>query len=224
MARIARFVAPGLPHHITQRGNRREPVFFSDEDYQAYLDLLREHAGRSGCAIWAWCLMPNHVHIIAVPRTGDGLRALVAEVHRRYAARINARNKWTGHLWQGRFSSVAMDDRHACEAIRYVSLNPVRAGLVARAEDWPWSSTRTLLSGRKDGLVDVKAVLKRTGDFAAFLAQEPDAESIDALRHSETIGRPLGSANWIERLEARYARRLSPQKRGPKKAGVEAGN
>lgn len=135
MARLARVVAPGLPHHITQRGNRREQVFFCDEDYQVYLDLIGAAARRSGTAVWSYCLMPNHVHFIMAPADADGLRATFAEAHRRYTGRINARRKQTGHLWQGRFSSTVMDERHLLAAARYVPMNPVRAGLVAQAAD-----------------------------------------------------------------------------------------
>src|SRR5882757_2929031 len=154
MVRIARLVVPGLAHHVTQRGNRRERVFFDDDDYRAYLDLLKIYAPRSGTRLIAWCLMPNHVHLLAVPEKADGLRALLGEVHRRYTARINARNKWTGHVWQGRFGSVAMAEDHLAHAVRHVCLNPVRARLVARAEDWPWSSVKAHLTGRSDGVPD----------------------------------------------------------------------
>ena len=136
MARIARIVLPGAPHHVTQRGNRREPVFFEDGDYVLYKNLLAEAAERAGTSVWAYCLMPNHVHLILVPTTEDGLRATLADAHRRYTRHINARHEWTGHLWQGRFGSVAMDEEHLMHAVRYVSLNPVRARLVRRARDW----------------------------------------------------------------------------------------
>jgi putative transposase len=137
MARLPRFVLPGHPHHITQRGNRRERTFFEDGDYELYLDLLADAADRSGVAIWSYCLMPNHVHIIAVPSDEDGLRRTFRHVHRHYTGYINARLRVTGHLWQGRFSSVAMDEPHLVCALRYVALNPVRAGLAERAQDWP---------------------------------------------------------------------------------------
>ena len=147
MTRLARVVVPGEPHHVTQRGNRRERVFFGDDDCRAYLDLISQAAQRAGTAIWSYCLMPNHVHFVMVPTTEDGLRATFAEAHRRYTARVHAREKWTGHLWQGRFSSTAMDGPHLMEAVRYVELNPVRAGLVAFAGDWPWSSARAQPGG-----------------------------------------------------------------------------
>jgi len=141
-------VVAGLPHHVTQRGNRRETVFFGDDDYQAYLDLIAGAARRSETEIWAYCLTPNHVHFIMTPSTPDGLRATFAEAHRRYAARIHARLKVTGHLWQGRFSSAAMDERHLMAAARYVPLNPVEALMATRAADWPWSSAVAHVAGR----------------------------------------------------------------------------
>jgi len=110
MARIARVVAPDLPHHVTQRGNRREPVFFEADDYRLYRRLVAAAARRAGTAVWAYCLMPNHVHMIVTPAGADGLRATFAEAHRRYTAAINARFRWTGHLFQGRFGAVVMDE------------------------------------------------------------------------------------------------------------------
>lgn len=142
MARLPRLVLPGIPHHVTQRGNRRERTFFEDGDYSLYLDLLSDASRRSGVEIWSYCLMPNHVHIIAVPSDEDGLRRTFRYVHRHYTGFINARMRTTGHLWQGRFSSVAMDEGHLVAALRYVALNPVRARLVAHATDWPWARTR----------------------------------------------------------------------------------
>jgi len=112
MARIARAVAPGNPHHITQRGNRRQRTFFNDEDYQFYLELMSEWCKKFQVDIWAYCLMPNHVHLIAVPETKDGLKRAIGEAHRRYTRRINLREGWCGHLWQGRFSSFIMDQRY----------------------------------------------------------------------------------------------------------------
>ena len=159
MARIARVVVPGLPHHVTQRGNRREPVFFGAEDYRFYCRLIATAARRAGAEIWAYCLMPNHVHLIVTPADEDGLRRTFGEAHRRYTGAINARFRWTGHLFQGRFGAVVMDEPHLLAAARYIALHPVVAGLVRRAEDWPWSSTRAQLAGEDDEL----AVWRRKG-------------------------------------------------------------
>ncbi len=216
MARIARIVIPNIPHHVTQRGNRRETVFFEDNDYRAYSDLLAEAARKAGTDVWAYCLMPNHVHLILVPRHEDGLRAVLGEVHRRYTGLINSRNKWTGHLWQGRFGSVAMDEKHLLNAVRYVSLNPVRAGLVKRASDWPWSSVNAHLSGKDDKLVKVHPVLERCPDFAVLL-ESGENEIMDmALRKAETVGRPIGHSDWLDTMERITGRNFRPQKRGPK--------
>ncbi len=127
MARIGRFVVPDLPHHVTQRGNRREKVFFGDDDYALYRDLLHEACRREGVAVWAYCLMPNHVHLILTPQTPEGLGRALGKAHRRYSAFVNARMRVTGHLFQARFSSVVMDEDHLMAAARYVALNPVRA-------------------------------------------------------------------------------------------------
>jgi putative transposase len=148
MARLPRLVLPSIPHHITQRGNRRERTFFEDGDYALYLDLLAQAAEQAYTEIWSYCLMPNHVHIIAVPSDEDGLRRTFRYVHRHYTGYINARLRTTGHLWQGRFSSVAMDEPHLHQAFRYVALNPVRARLVKRSEDWHWSSVRAHFAGQ----------------------------------------------------------------------------
>lgn len=217
MARLPRLVIPGLPYHVTQRGNRRQKTFFEDADYALYRDLLAQSAERAGAEIWCYCLMPNHVHIIIVPSDEDGLRRTFADTHRRYTGFINARHRWTGHLWQGRFGAVAMDEAHLAAAVRYVSLNPVRAQLVGRAQDWRWSSVQAHINEQNDPLVTVAPVLARYGRFDEFLGDPVvDEDMVRALRMSETSGRPLGSAEWLDALEARTGRTLKPQKRGPK--------
>ena len=193
MARLPRFVVPGLPHHVTQRGNRRERTFFEKGDYALHRDLLAESSARARTKVWAYCLMPNHVHIILVPADEDGLRRTFADLHRRYTGFINARARTTGHLWQGRFGSGVMDEAHPLNAVRYVSLNPVRARLVKRARSWAWSSTRAHLAGVDDEVVKVAPVLKRVGHFAEFLDAPFDEDTAYApLRRAETIGRPIG--------------------------------
>lgn len=222
MARLPRFVLPGHPHHVTQRGNRREKTFFEDGDYALYLDLLAAAARRTGVEIWSYCLMPNHVHIIAVPQDEDGLARTFSQLHRSYTGYINARMRVTGHLWQGRFGSVAMDEAHLVAALRYVALNPVRAHLVNRAEDWLWSSTRALLCGQDDHVVTVAPALHRVGDFASFLGEDFDETSTYLpLRKAETIGRPVGSSDWIAEMEAATGLKLAAAKRGrkPKASG-----
>jgi putative transposase len=217
MARLPRLVVPGLPHHVTQRGNRRERTFFEKGDYALYRDLLAESSARARTEVWAYCLMPNHVHIVLVPTDEDGLRRTFADLHRRYTGFVNARARTTGHLWQGRYGSVVMDEAHLLNAVRYVSLNPVRARLVKRARRWAWSSTRAHLAGVDDEVVKVAPVLERVGNFAEFLDEPFDEDTAyAALRRAETIGRPIGDATWLKALEKRTGRALAPAKRGRK--------
>ena len=170
MARIARIIAPGCPHHVTARGNRREPIFFEDGDQELYLDILAEHMARARVEVWSYCLMPNHVHLILTPQDEAGMGRAMGAAHRRWAQFVNARGRWRGHLFDDRYASVAMDEAHLLTAVRYVALNPVRARLVARAEDWPWSSVRAHLAGEDDGVVRVAPVLERVGRFADLIA------------------------------------------------------
>jgi putative transposase len=216
MARLARLVIPDLPHHITQRGNRRQPTFFGDDDYEAYLELMAEWCREQGVEIWSYCLMPNHVHLIAVPRSQDGLARAIGEAHRRYTRRINFRENWRGYLWQGRFASFVMDEPYLLAAARYVELNPVRAGLVKHPRQWPWSSARAHLKGRDDRLVRVAPLLAMVGDWKAFLRSAMPEEQLRALREHGRTGRPLGSSAFVGRLEKLAGRTLKPQKPGPK--------
>jgi putative transposase len=215
MARIARVIASGIPHHVTQRGNRCLPTFFGDEDYIAYIDLMAEWCGKCGVEIWAYCLMPNHVHLIAVPESEDGLRRGIGEAHRRYSRMINFRQDWRGHLWQGRFASFPMDETYLLAAVRYVEMNPVRAGLVQNASSWPWSSARAHLAGQDDQLVKVAPLLEMAGDWKLFLGAATE-EEMERIRRHERSGRPLGSESFVERLESAMDRLLKPGKPGPK--------
>ncbi|HAJ46681.1 MAG TPA: transposase [Alphaproteobacteria bacterium] len=218
MARLARAVAPGMPHHVTQRGNRRQKTFFDDGDYAAYKALLAEGCKAAGVEVWAYCLMPNHVHLILVPGDEDGLRAAIAEAHRRYTRMINARKGWTGFLWQGRFASCPMDEAHTLAAARYAEQNPVRARLTLRAQDWPWSSAKAHLRGRDDGLVAVQPLLDRVADWKAFLGEPLDVDALEAIRSGERTGRPRGPDSFVKHLEKALGRTLAKAKPGPKPA------
>lgn len=216
MARLARVVIPGVPHLVTQRGNGGARVFFSEADYRLYRGWLAECCAAAGVEIWAWMLMPNHVHLILVPGDADGLRRALAPLHRRYASHVHARLKVKGHFWQGRFGAVAMDEDHLAAAMRYVAHNPVRACLAPRPQDWPWSSVHAHLIAHTDGVTAVEPVLERFPRFAEFIAKDADPEAAKWLRQAESIGRPLGSARFIAELEARTGRALRPGKPGPK--------
>src|SRR3990172_2568481 len=190
MARLARLVIAGLPHHVTQRGNRGQQTFFNDGDYVAYLELMAEWCREERVEIWGYCLMPNHVHLIAVPKTENGLRRAIGEAHRRYTRRINFREKWRGYLWQGRFASFIMDEPYLLAAARYVELNPVRAELAANAAEGPRSRAKAHLSGRDDSLVKVAPLLALIGDWRGFLNSAIREEELRNLREHGRTGRP----------------------------------
>jgi putative transposase len=220
MPRSARIVVPGLPHHVTQRGNRRLSTFFEEGDYALYRHLLREECARAGTRIWAWCLMPNHVHLILVPAREDGLRVTLGEAHRRYTKTINEREGWRGHLWQGRFASFAMDEPWLVACARYVELNPVRAGLVARPEQWRWSSARAHLGLAADGLTEPQPLLDRVPDWRALLEDARGEEEREAIRTRERSGYPLGAPAFLDQLRAALGNPLLPRPRGrPRKQG-----
>jgi putative transposase len=216
MARLARIVVPGLAHHVTQRGNRREPIFFEDGDHEIYRDLLAEQTRKARVEVWAYCLMPNHVHLILMPGEADALGRAVGETHRRYTNFINARGRWTGHLFQSRFSSVPLDHTHLMRAVRYVSLNPVRARLVSRAEDWKWSSVRAHLAGENDALVAVRPILDRVANFRNDLLQPSAGEDFSDLRRAESTGRPVGAADFVSGLEKVLGRKIERRAPGRK--------
>jgi putative transposase len=224
MARLARVVVAGVPHLVTQRGNGRARTFFSPEDYGFYLRLLTENCRACRVTCLGYVLMPNHVHLILVPKDADGLRKALSATHRAYAGTINARRKRSGHFWQGRFGCVAMDDAHAAAALRYVLLNPVRARLVKGPEDWAWSSAGALLKRRRDGLTDAAAARAQFGEIRALLGDVPELDlQAEALRRAESVNRPIGSSRFLDRLERKLGRTLKPAKRGPKPKGEKKG-
>ena len=214
MPRMARVVVPEYPHHVTQRGNRRQTVFFRDEDWSRYLGLIRAASQHVGTRVLAYCLMPNHVHFVLVPRHAEGLRSTMADAHRRYTQRVNLREGWRGHLWQERFHSVVMDEPHLQAAIPYVECNPVRAGLCNSPEDWRWSSASESRADRPNGLVDwnLRARFVEDVDHGKGNANELDEE----IRMHTRTGRPLGATPFVDWLEQVTDRTLRPRKPGPR--------
>lgn len=220
MPRSARVVVPGVPHHVTQRGNRRERTFFRPDDYLAWLRFAAEAFDEARVEVWAYCLMPNHLHLVATPSDAEGLARAMRGVSLRYTLRVNEREGWTGHLWQGRFASFPMDEAHLVRCVRYVGLNPVRAGLVERAVDWPWSSVRAQIAGRDDPLVRTAPVAGRIAcEPSAFFESDVGEEDLRGLRDATRMGRPLGAEDWLRQVEAASGRALSARPRGrpPKK-------
>ncbi len=166
--------------------------------------------------LWAYCLMPNHVHLIAVPKTEEGFRKAIGEAHRRYTRYINFRKKWTGYLWQGRFASFPMDETYLLAATRYVEMNPVRAKIVKKPEQYPWSSAAPHISGKDDGLVKVKPLLEMAGNWRDFLNTAISQQEMEALRSHERTGRPIGNDKFMNKLEKMLERTLKRMKPGPK--------
>ena len=216
MARMPRLVVPGYPHHVTQRGNRRQRTFFTDDDYRHYIALVSESARQTETEIWSYCLMPNHVHLVMVPSTEDGLRATLGEAHRHYTRHINFRQGWRGHLWQERFHSFLMDEDYLLATVRYVERNPVAARLCRHPAEWPWSSARAHLQGIDDILVTVKPMRDRVPDWSAYLTNTSQSDTTESIRRHNRTGRPLGSDEFIKALEQQTGKTLAPKRPGPK--------
>ena len=214
MPKFQRLVVEGFPHHVTQRGVRRQRTFFNDADYRAYLDIARRQLEEPQLGILAYCLMPNHVHFVVVPYDRRALSMFFSEVHKRYARRTNLLNDWKGHLWQQRFYSVAMDEQHCTAAMRYVELNPVRAGLVSQARDWPWSSARANIGEVADDLVDTARTQQLVTSWQEYLADKPSETELANIRRQTRIGRPEGGDAFIDALELRTGRRIRRRRRG----------
>jgi len=222
---MGRVVVAGAPHHVTQRGNRRLTTFFAPEDYLTYLRIAAEEFRAAEVGVWAYCLMPNHVHLIATPTHAEGLAAAVGATHLRYTRQVNRRERWTGYLWQGRFASFPMDEEYLRACVRYVGLSPVRAGLAARALDWPWSSVRAHVEGGADPLLTAAPIAERLGpDLPRYFEADVAEESRRALRRASGTGRPLGAADWVKALERSMGRAFvgRPVGRPPARAAAPA--
>jgi putative transposase len=210
-------VVPGYPHHITQRGVRRQTTFFDERDYRAYLGLAKALLADATIEIWTYCLMPNHMHAVVVPQHPNSLATFFGAVHKTYAELTNRRYDWSGHLWQNRFFSVVMDEHHTLACLRYVELNPVRSGLVTKASDWPWSSARGNLRILDDPLIPERSALRIIPDWHAYLARRENETDLRALRKTTCTGRPDGDAKFIRRVEDITGRRVRRRRSGRKK-------
>jgi len=233
MPRRARFVVPGVPHHVTQRGNDRQDVFFSDQDRIHYIQMLREHSRRHEVRILGWCLMTNHVHLIAIPGTAGALALALGQAHSQYSLEQNRQRERIGHLWQNRFFSCSLDSDRLLSAMRYVELNPVRAGMTAGPWDWRWSSARAHTSRHAhDELLDwdwnewmeeARLGAWNYEDWKATLLASAPREELDRVRRATRLGEPLGSEEFVKDLEAKAGRRLRVWAQGrPFKKNVSA--
>ncbi len=217
MPRFARFIVPGYPHHVTQRGNRRMDVFFGNADRMAYIAHLRRACDRHGVDILAWCLMDNHVHFVAVPKREDSLARCFSEAHGKYTRRVNKREGWTGHLWQARFGSSVLDEPHMIAVVRYVERNPVRAGIVGAPWSYRWSSARWH-TGRapRDPLIQHDTGMKDLiGDWESYLLDVDEEDFVARARTECSVNRPLGDEAFVRSLEKKFRRSLIRRNPGP---------
>ena len=202
MPRKARIVAPGYPHHITKRGNYKQTVFEEDIDRKKYLAWMKKYNGKYGLKIWAYCLMKNHVHFIVIPSTTDSFLKTFSQVDMLYSAYFNKKKKLTGRLWQGRYFSCVLDEPHFITAVRYVENNPVRAGIVSKAEDYRWSSAASHVYGVKDPLLSYDLpLLEMIPDWREYLYLDRDKHELEKIRKCTMTGKPAGSDSFINTLE-----------------------
>lgn len=213
MSRIARIIAPGYPHHITQRGNNRTTVFFDDEDRQTYLKLLVSYADKYSLQIWGYCLMDNHVHLLAVPETETALARGVGLTNQVYTQYLNRKLSRSGRIWQNRFySCVVENEQYLWVVARYIERNPVKAGLAERPELYRWSSAKAHLTGTVDTILSSTSWLapSEKAAYCQFVATENNNGMDDALRKATSCGRPFGSDDFIAILESQLGQTLKP--------------
>src|SRR5262249_42511234 len=211
--RFARLVVPGWPHHVLQRGNRKSDIFGDDSDRLVYLRLIRTASENHGTAIYEYALMDNHVHHIMVPEREDSLSKTIKEAHEEYTRYLNTKYGLVGHAWQGRFKSFPMDWEYYVNAVRYVLQNPLRAGLVLRAEEYLWSSAAARCGLRDDPLISNHPLVTEIPNWSEWLRIE-DSKANHLIRRNTGTGRPLGSDEFLRRLEHQTGRILLPRKRG----------
>jgi len=226
MARLPRVVISDVAHHVTQRGNARQVILADDADRIAYLELLRQYSELYQLSLLGYCLMSNHVHLLVVPHTSEALGQTLKQTHGRYACYWNARASSSGHVWQGRFYSCPLEESHLWAALRYAELNPVRAGMVAAAVRWRWSSAAAHCApDASDKLLDMGPWRKRwtAAAWSEYLTSRESATEVSALRHCTHTGRPLGSSEFVAQLEQATMRPLAPRKGGrPKKPSADS--
>ena len=211
MPRIARAVAVGTPHHVTQRGNNRQDVFFVDDDRRTYLELLKSHAERFGLVVYGYCLMTNHVHLIVVPERQDALAKAIGRTHYDYTRYVNRLHGRSGHLWQSRFFSCPLDDEYYWAAMCYVERNPIRVRMVRRAWRYAWSSAAAHVSGDdSSGLLELSEWRQRKerDKWSVQLTEPQDDRTLSGVRLAMRTGRPLGSDRFISKIETLVGRRL----------------
>ena len=217
MARQARIVIADTPHHITQRGNRGEFIFFEKADYANYLDILTGQCDRFGVSLYSYCLLPNQIHLLAEPKQEELLARAIGETHRRYTNFINDRKNWRGHLFQDRFFSYTMDEQHALRATRYIETLPVTLKLTPRPENYIWSSAkgRIKINKTSDFIKNFHA-FNAIDNWEDYLSRPMDENEMNQIQLHLQTGRPRGSNLFLDSIERKIERPVRPQKRGRK--------
>lgn len=222
MARTARIVIPDTPHHVCQRANRDDNIFNEKADFETYADLLREQTQRFGVAIWCYALLPNQIHLIAVPRDTDGLARAIGETNRRYTLYVNGKDNLRGHLFQNRFFSYPMDSAALLTAAQMIERLPVMARIAPSPEAYLWSSCRTHCKGREDKIMTAAVLPAMTDDWEAFISRWPHPLDLESIQTHLQTGRPRGSDTFLNAVEQMTGRTVRPQKRGRKPKAMAA--
>lgn len=216
MARQARIVIPDTPHHVTQRGNRGEKVFFQKEDFQTYLDILTEQTNRFKVSLLSYCLMPNQIHLIAIPEEERYMARAIGETHRRYSCIINERNDWRGHLFQDRFFSYPMDEQNTLRAARFIETLPVTIGIAPKPENYLWSSAKSRIKVAENSILKPFRSFHVIHNWADYLERPMDPNELKTIQLHLQTGRPRGGDIFLDSIEERIGRKVRPQKRGRK--------
>ena len=228
----------GLCCHVLNRGNGRAEVFHDDGDYAGFVELLALACGRTPMRVLAWCLMPNHFHLVLWPRADEDLAAWMQWLMTSHVRRHHRRHGTSGHVWQGRFKSFPIQRRRLSAGqraagviegenplwavLRYVERNPLRANLVSRAEDWPWTSLSWVSGSSAAPAWVSRSWLARPAGWLAWVNAAESAEELGALRRSVMRGRPFGSASWAKRTAASLGLNHTLRPRGrPRKDAAE---
>jgi len=217
MPRIARAIAVGFPHHITQRGNNQQRVFTSKSDYKTYLSLLEKYSKKFGLEIWAYCLMPNHLHLVAVPKNPDSMSGVFHTVGTLYSQYFNHRKNRKGHVWQSMFFSCVLGETHLYTAVRYVEMNPVKAGIIDNPEDYRWSSAQVHVNRKLDNLLPGESYLiSEIKDWKNFLSEYEDGRIVKEIKSSTISGRPAGNKEFVKKIEVMLGRTFKNSKSSQK--------
>ena len=216
MARQARITLSNSPHHITQRGNRGEPVFFEKSDFQSYLSILQEQCERFSVKILSYCLLPNQIHLLAVPQDGDLLARAIGETHRRYTNMINKRMEWRGHLFQDRFFSYVCDEQYSLRAMSFIENMPVVSGIAPTPENYLWSSAKERIKVAQGSFLQQPKNFHAVQDWSAFLERPMDPKELRSIEIHLQTGRPRGNDTFLDMIEQKIGRSVRPQKRGRK--------